>query len=194
MRGWLGRNARTIATSCSPAPGRAMRWWAPMPPTSRRRIRRSSGRATGCAGTGASAATPGCRQPFRQTPPGRGSRPGRHRASGAGPILRDRYVLRLIAIDRAIHVIVLSVLAVVLFTFAGHDAALHRDYLNIMNDLSGGNPGAAAAPRRPRVPAKGVRLLSPPPHRSGSGRHRLCRAWRQRRWWGSGSPGAGPSI
>ncbi len=60
-----------------------------------------------------------------------------------GPILRDRYVLRLIAVDRAIHVIVLSILAVVLFTFAGHDAALHRDYVDIMNDLSGGNPGEA---------------------------------------------------
>jgi uncharacterized membrane protein (DUF2068 family) len=58
-----------------------------------------------------------------------------------GPLLRDRYVLRLIAIDRAIHVVVLSVLAVVLFTFAKHDAALHRDYVNIMNDLSGGSPG-----------------------------------------------------
>ncbi len=58
-----------------------------------------------------------------------------------GPLLRDRYVLRLIAVDRAIHVIVLSVLAVVLFTFARHDAALHRDYVNIMNDLSGGSPG-----------------------------------------------------
>ena len=60
-----------------------------------------------------------------------------------GPILRDRYVLRLIAIDRAIHVIVLSILAIDLFTFAGHDAALHRDYVNIMNDLSGSNPGEA---------------------------------------------------
>ena len=60
-----------------------------------------------------------------------------------GPVLRDRYVLRLIAIDRAIHVIVLSALAVVLFTFAGHDAALHQDYVDIMNDLSGGDPGAA---------------------------------------------------
>ncbi len=58
-----------------------------------------------------------------------------------GPLLRDRYVLRLIAVDRAIHVVVLSVLAVVLFTFAKHDAALHRDYINIMNDLSGGSPG-----------------------------------------------------
>ena len=31
-----------------------------------------------------------------------------------GPMLRDRYVLRLIAVDRAIHVIVLTMLAVVL--------------------------------------------------------------------------------
>jgi uncharacterized membrane protein (DUF2068 family) len=60
-----------------------------------------------------------------------------------GPLLRDRYILRLIAIDRAIHVIVLGALAVVLFTFASHDAAFHRDYVNIMNDLSGTNPGAA---------------------------------------------------
>jgi len=60
-----------------------------------------------------------------------------------GPILRDRYVLRLIAVDRAIHVIVLTTLALVLFTFARHDASLHRDYVNIMNDLSGGNPGEA---------------------------------------------------
>jgi uncharacterized membrane protein (DUF2068 family) len=58
-----------------------------------------------------------------------------------GPLLRDRYVLRLIAVDRAIHVVVLSVLAAVLFAFAKHDAALHRDYINIMNDLSGGSPG-----------------------------------------------------
>ncbi|HEV3281810.1 MAG TPA: DUF2127 domain-containing protein [Acidimicrobiales bacterium] len=58
-----------------------------------------------------------------------------------GPMLRDRYVLRLIALDRAIHVVVLSVLAVVLFTFAHHDASLHRDYVNIMNDLSGTTPG-----------------------------------------------------
>jgi uncharacterized membrane protein (DUF2068 family) len=60
-----------------------------------------------------------------------------------GPVLRDRYVLRLIALDRAVHVIVLSLLAVVLFTFARHDASLHRDYINIMNDLNGGNPGEA---------------------------------------------------
>ncbi len=60
-----------------------------------------------------------------------------------GPVLRDRYVLRLIALDRAVHVVVLGTLATVLFLFAGHDAALHRDYVNVMNDLSGGNPGAS---------------------------------------------------
>ncbi len=62
-----------------------------------------------------------------------------------GAVLRDRYVLRLIAVDRAIHVIVLTILAVVLFTFARHDQSLHRDYVNIMNDLAGGDPGSTQA-------------------------------------------------
>jgi uncharacterized membrane protein (DUF2068 family) len=62
-----------------------------------------------------------------------------------GPVLRDRYVLRLIAFDRFTHVVVLTILAVVLFTFAGHIGALHRDYNDIMNDLSGGDPGASQA-------------------------------------------------
>jgi uncharacterized membrane protein (DUF2068 family) len=62
-----------------------------------------------------------------------------------GAALRDRYVLRLIAFDRAIHVMVLGVLAIVLLTFAAHDQALHHDYENIMNDLAGGAPGASQA-------------------------------------------------
>jgi uncharacterized membrane protein (DUF2068 family) len=62
-----------------------------------------------------------------------------------GPVLRDRYVLRVIACERAIHVVVFSLLAVVLFTFARHSHSLHRDYVNIMNDLSGGDPGASKA-------------------------------------------------
>jgi uncharacterized membrane protein (DUF2068 family) len=60
-----------------------------------------------------------------------------------GPILRDRYVLRLIAFDRAIHVVILTILALVLFSVARHDSSLHRDYIDIMNDLSGGDPGAS---------------------------------------------------
>jgi uncharacterized membrane protein (DUF2068 family) len=62
-----------------------------------------------------------------------------------GAALRDRYVLRLIALDRALHVVVLTGLAVALFTFAAHDQALHHDYQNIMNDLAGGTPGASQA-------------------------------------------------
>lgn len=60
-----------------------------------------------------------------------------------GPILRDRYVLRLIAVERAVHVVVLSLLAVVLLLFARHDSSLHRAYNDIMSDLSGTNPGEA---------------------------------------------------
>jgi len=62
-----------------------------------------------------------------------------------GSALRDRYVLRLIALDRAVHVAVLSGLAIVLFTFAAHDQVLHRDYENIMDALAGGAPGASQA-------------------------------------------------
>lgn len=58
-----------------------------------------------------------------------------------GPMLRDRYILRLIAVDRAVHVLVLTTLAIILYTFARHDATLHRDYVNIMSDLSGTTPG-----------------------------------------------------
>jgi uncharacterized membrane protein (DUF2068 family) len=83
----------------------------------------------------------------------RPEQPGRARVEGReeielplrGSALRDRYVLRLIALDRALHVVVLSALAVVLFTFARHNQALHHDYQNIMNDLAGGAPGASQA-------------------------------------------------
>jgi uncharacterized membrane protein (DUF2068 family) len=59
-----------------------------------------------------------------------------------GPALRDRYILRLIALDRALHVVILSLLGIVFLTFAGHNRSLHADYLSIMNALNGG--GAAA--------------------------------------------------
>ncbi|HXW79781.1 MAG TPA: DUF2127 domain-containing protein [Acidimicrobiales bacterium] len=58
-----------------------------------------------------------------------------------GPVLRDKYVLRLIAAERAVHVLAFGTLAVILFTFARHDVALHKTYVDIMNDLSGGDPG-----------------------------------------------------
>jgi uncharacterized membrane protein (DUF2068 family) len=58
-----------------------------------------------------------------------------------GRPLRDRYVLRAIAIDRAIHVLVLVALAVIIFTFARHKAMLRHDYFRILDDLQGGAGG-----------------------------------------------------
>ncbi|MEA2506572.1 MAG: hypothetical protein QOH48_1190 [Actinomycetota bacterium] len=58
-----------------------------------------------------------------------------------GRPLRDRYVLRTIAVDRAIHVLVLTVLAVLIFAFAKHETTLRRDYLKIMDVLQGGAGG-----------------------------------------------------
>jgi uncharacterized membrane protein (DUF2068 family) len=58
-----------------------------------------------------------------------------------GRPLRDRYVLRLIALDRALHFLVLSALAAALFLFAGHKAALNADFTRILKDLQGGLGG-----------------------------------------------------
>jgi len=60
-----------------------------------------------------------------------------------GPALRDRYVLRLIAIDRAVHVVGLLLLAAAFLTFATHNKTLHQDYANIMDALNGGGVAAA---------------------------------------------------
>jgi uncharacterized membrane protein (DUF2068 family) len=54
-----------------------------------------------------------------------------------GPLLRDRYVLRLIAVDRAVHVTLLSALAFVIFFFVGNHAALQRDYNQIVQAFGG---------------------------------------------------------
>lgn len=61
-----------------------------------------------------------------------------------GALLRDRYVLRLIAIDRAIHVLLLVGVAIVLFVFVSHRNALQGDYNSIMNSLLGSSGGPEA--------------------------------------------------
>jgi uncharacterized membrane protein (DUF2068 family) len=58
-----------------------------------------------------------------------------------GKPLRDRYVLRVIAVDRLIHFLVLSALAVAVFLFADNRAALDADFTRILNDLQGGVGG-----------------------------------------------------
>ncbi|MGH7734920.1 MAG: DUF2127 domain-containing protein [Gemmatimonadales bacterium] len=65
-----------------------------------------------------------------------------------GKPLRDRYVLRLIAIDRVLHFLVLSALAAAVFLFAGNKAALNADFTRILHDLQGGLGGPMATSRR----------------------------------------------
>jgi uncharacterized membrane protein (DUF2068 family) len=58
-----------------------------------------------------------------------------------GRPLRDKYVLRVIAVDRLIHFLVLSALAAAIFLFASNKAALNADFTKILNDLQGGLGG-----------------------------------------------------
>jgi uncharacterized membrane protein (DUF2068 family) len=54
-----------------------------------------------------------------------------------GRALRDRIVLRLIAIDRALHFLVLGVLAVAVFLFINHRTELRDHVLRAVSDLQG---------------------------------------------------------
>jgi uncharacterized membrane protein (DUF2068 family) len=58
-----------------------------------------------------------------------------------GRPLRDRFVLRAIAVDRVVHVLVLAALAVAIFLFAEHRSGLHHLYARVLNDLQGGLGG-----------------------------------------------------
>jgi len=58
-----------------------------------------------------------------------------------GKPLRDRYVLRLIALDRLLHFLLLSALAAAVLLFASDRAALNAEFTRILNDLQGGVGG-----------------------------------------------------
>jgi uncharacterized membrane protein (DUF2068 family) len=58
--------------------------------------------------------------------------------------LRDRYILRLIAVERAVHVVVLGGLAAAVFLFIGHRTTLRHDYVAIVNGLFGSSGGPDA--------------------------------------------------
>ena len=60
-----------------------------------------------------------------------------------GKALRDKIVLRLIAINRAFHFLVLGALAAAIFVFAAHRASLHDPVFKILTDLQGGLGGTA---------------------------------------------------
>jgi uncharacterized membrane protein (DUF2068 family) len=58
-----------------------------------------------------------------------------------GRALRDRFVLRLIAAERALHVIAFVSLAVLIFVFLGHRRELASDYDRVMDAINGGSGG-----------------------------------------------------
>jgi uncharacterized membrane protein (DUF2068 family) len=58
-----------------------------------------------------------------------------------GRYLRDRYILRLIALDRVLHFVVLGILSAAVFVFAANKALLQRDFVRIVTDLQGGVGG-----------------------------------------------------
>ncbi|KNB53599.1 DUF2127 domain-containing protein [Streptomyces caatingaensis] len=58
-----------------------------------------------------------------------------------GRPLRDRYVLRLIAIDRLVHFLVLGVLAVAVFLFAHERERLRGPFYRVVDDLQNGVGG-----------------------------------------------------
>ncbi len=72
-------------------------------------------------------------RPTRETPPRREE----IELPLRGKALRDRVVLRIIAIDRAIHFVVLGLLSVALFLFASHELSLRRVFYRIVNAVQG---------------------------------------------------------
>jgi uncharacterized membrane protein (DUF2068 family) len=58
-----------------------------------------------------------------------------------GKPLRDKIVLRLIAIDRAFHFVVLGLLGVLILVFASDRAKLHETFVRVVTDLQSGVGG-----------------------------------------------------
>ena len=58
-----------------------------------------------------------------------------------GKALRDRVVLRLIAIDRAFHFVVLVLLGIGVLVFAAHESSLRGTYYRILSDIQRGVAG-----------------------------------------------------
>ncbi len=62
-----------------------------------------------------------------------------------GKPLRDRYVLRLIALERVVHFLVLGSLAAAVLLFADNRAALNAEFTRVLQDLQGGLGGSVVS-------------------------------------------------
>jgi uncharacterized membrane protein (DUF2068 family) len=60
-----------------------------------------------------------------------------------GKALRDKIVLRVIAVDRALHFLVLAVIAVAIFVFAANQATLRDPAYKVLSDIQGSLGGPA---------------------------------------------------
>ncbi len=58
-----------------------------------------------------------------------------------GKGLRDKVVLRIIAIDRAFHFVILMLLGIAVLAFAGNEKSLKNTYYRVLTDLQGGVAG-----------------------------------------------------
>jgi uncharacterized membrane protein (DUF2068 family) len=58
-----------------------------------------------------------------------------------GKALRDRFVLRLIAVDRLVHFVVLALLGIALLLFAAHESSLRSSFYRVMASLQRGVAG-----------------------------------------------------
>jgi uncharacterized membrane protein (DUF2068 family) len=65
-----------------------------------------------------------------------------------GKALRDRYVLRLIAIERVFHFLALGAFAAAVLLFADNRAVLNQDFTAILQNLQGGLGGPVASSNR----------------------------------------------
>ena len=62
-----------------------------------------------------------------------------------GKALRDRVILRLIALDRALHFVILALLGAAIFLFISHQAQLRNGFYRVVADLQGGLRGPSSS-------------------------------------------------
>jgi uncharacterized membrane protein (DUF2068 family) len=72
-------------------------------------------------------------QPSRRYPPSRDD----IEVPLRGRPLRDKYVLRLIAVDRAVHCLILAILAIAIFTFLSHRTQLRGEFYRVLIAIHG---------------------------------------------------------
>jgi hypothetical protein len=82
-------------------------------------------------------ALPPPEQPAREHPPDRDE----IEIPLRGKALRDRFVLRLIAVDRIVHFLVLGLLGIALLLFAAHESSLRNSFYRVITALQGGVAG-----------------------------------------------------